>query len=179
MSDAEATHARTAARALATYEATRSFLGNDDAAMALIRSLMGAERTAVTFNGGLVRGALLLSVDKRKAVAGMASNVAHDLAPGAWTREDDDDAEETTFTTTECTYHAFFKRHDVGFLTAATCCSLDVPVWFGDVPKSVARVELAESMARDDARCCIRVSKGVADDSSTLDEPGSSRSGEK
>ena len=167
MGDAEATHTRTAARALATFEATRSFLGNDDATMALIRSLMGAERTAVTFNGGLVRGALMLSVDKRKTLAGMASNVCHDLAPGAWSREDDDDAAVTTFATTTCTYHAFFKRHDVEFLTAATCCSLDVPVWFGDVAKTVARVELAESMARGDARCCIRVSQG--DKSSNVD----------
>jgi hypothetical protein len=163
MGDAEATHTRTAARALATFEATRSFLGNDDAAMALIRSLMGAERTAVTFNGGLVRGALLLSVDKRKTLAGMASNVCHDLAPGAWSREDDDNAAVTTFATTTCTYHAFFKRYDVEFLTAATCCSLDVPLWFGDVAKTVARVELAESMARGDARCCIRVSQGATD----------------
>ncbi len=172
MEDAEATHTRTAARALATFEATRSFLGNDDAAMALIRSLMGAERTAVTFNGGLVRGALMLSVDKRKTLAGMASNVCHDLAPGAWSREDDDDAAVTTFATTTCTYHSFFKRHDVEFLTAATCCSLDVPVWFGDVAKTVARVELAESMARGDAQCCIRVSQG--DTNSNVDNSSAS-----
>jgi len=32
-----------------------------------------------------------------------------------------------------------------------------VEVWFGKVDEPTARVELAESKANGDARCCIRV----------------------
>jgi len=153
--DAEATHVKTAARALATYETLRPFLGNDEATLELLKTRAGAEKTAVTMNGGLVRGALMLSRNRAQTLAGMVANVTNDLAPGAWTRTDDDDG--ASFATTTCAYHTFFEKRDVAFLTTTTCCSLDVEVWFGKVDELTARVELAESKANGDARCCIRV----------------------
>lgn len=159
-SDAEATHAKTAARTIAAYEQLRPFLGNDDSTMDFLRTHAGAERTAVTMNGGLVKGALLLSRDRVQTLAGMVGNVTHDLRPGAWSRTNEDDG-SVSFTTCECTYYAFFKKHDAAFLTQTTCCSLDVPVWFGNVDPKTATVELGESLARGDPRCRITVRPGA------------------
>ena len=140
LGDVESTHVKTAARALATYETLRPFLGNDEATLEF------------------VRGALMLTGNRARALAGMVANVTNDLAPGAWTRTDDDDGGGgASFETTTCAYHAFFEKRDVAFLTTTTCCSLDVEVWFGNVREPTARVELAESKANGDARCRVRV----------------------
>lgn len=160
LGDVESTHVKTAARALATYETLRPFLGNDEATLEFVRARAGSEKTATTMNGGLVRGALMLRSrgNRARALAGMVANVTNDLAPGAWTRTDDDDGGGgASFETTTCAYHAFFEKRDVAFLTTTTCCSLDVEVWFGNVNEPTARVELAESKANGDARCRVRV----------------------
>ena len=150
----ETTHAKTAARACAVYECTRPYLGNDDATMDLIRTHAGAERTAQTMNGGLVRGALMLSRDPIATIASMVGNVTNDLAPGAWRREDGE------FVTSTCTYREFFKKRDMEFLTATTCCSLDVDVWFSGLDAKSATVTLESSMARGDPECRISVRAG-------------------
>ena len=162
LGDVESTHVKTAARALATYETLRPFLGNDEATLEFVRARAGSEKTATTMNGGLVRGALMLSGNlsgnRARALVGMVANVTNDLAPGAWSRTDDDDGGGgASFETTTCAYHAFFEKRDVAFLTTTTCCSLDVEVWFGNVNEPTARVELAESKANGDARCRVRV----------------------
>lgn len=160
VSDSERTHIKTAARALASYEMLRPFLGNDETTLETIKSHHGAETTATSLNGGLVRGALMLSANKIKTVASMVGNVTNDLAPGHWTREDLEDG-GATFTTTQCTYREFFARRDAEFLLETTCCSLDVDVWFGHVDPSAGRVELERSMARDgDESCRVAVRAG-------------------
>lgn len=160
VSDSERTHIKTAARALASYEMLRPFLGNDETTLETIKSHHGAETTATSLNGGLVRGALMLSANKIKTVASMVGNVTNDLAPGHWTREDLEDG-GATFTTTQCTYREFFARRDAEFLLETTCCSLDVDVWFGHVDPSACRVELERSMARDgDESCRVAVRAG-------------------
>ena len=114
----------------------------------------GAERTAQTMNGGLVRGALMLSRDPIATIASMVGNVTNDLAPGAWRREDGE------FVTSTCTYREFFKTRDMEFLTATTCCSLDVDVWFSGLDAKSATVTLESSMARGDPECRISVRAG-------------------
>jgi len=150
-----------ASRVCASYEILSPALG-EERARATIKSHMGAERTARTFNASLVRMALAMSVDKVGTLRGMCENVTNDLAPGEWTRSDDAESGDAEFTTTTCGYHAMFRRRGCEFLTSSTCCSLDVGVWFGDVAPSAGRVELVESMARGDARCRIKVSKGAS-----------------
>ena len=116
LGDVESTHVKTAARALATYETLRPFLGNDEATLEFVRARAGSEKTATTMNGGLVRGALMLSGNRARALVGMVANVTNDLAPGAWTRTDDDDGGGgASFETTTCAYHAFFEKRDVAF----------------------------------------------------------------
>ena len=160
VSDSERTHIKTAARALASYEMLRPFLGNDETTLETIKSHHGAETTATSLNGGLVRGALMLSANKLNTVASMVGNVTNDLAPGGWTREDLEDG-GATFTTATCTYKEFFGRRDAEFLLETTCCSLDVDVWFGNVDPSACRVELERSMARDgDESCRVAVRVG-------------------
>ena len=160
VSDSERTHIKTAARALASYEMLRPFLGNDETTLETIRSHHGAETTATSLNGGLVRGALMLSANKVKTVASMVGNVTNDLAPGRWTRTDSEDG-GATFTTATCTYKEFFARRDAEFLLETTCCSLDIDLWFGNVDPSVCKVELERSMARDgDENCRVAVHAG-------------------
>lgn len=96
----------------------------------------------------------MLSRDPIATIASMVGNVTNDLAPGAWRREDGE------FVTSTCTYREFFKKRDMEFLTATTCCSLDVDVWFSGLDAKSATVTLESSMARGDPECRISVRAG-------------------
>jgi hypothetical protein len=151
--------ATTEERALATYDCLRPYLGNDEETLRLIKAHHGAEATARTFNGGLIKGALMLARDKLGALKGFVENVTNDLGPeeGAWTKKEN--GETTTFRAQRCAYKDFFEARGAEFLLETTCCALDVEVWFRDVDESVGVVELRESMGKGDGQCCIVVGR--------------------
>ena len=145
LGDVESTHVKTAARALATYETLRPSWGttrrrSNSCARA-------GRKTATTMNGGLVRGALMLSGNRARALGGMVANVTNDLARRVGRARPGSGQAARRSRRRRARITRFLKR-DVAFLTTTTCCSLDVEVWFGNVT-SRRRAQLARSASGD------------------------------
>jgi hypothetical protein len=181
----EAGHARAAARVGAAAAALSPYIRDAGALRALLRALGGA-RSAPLTRAALAASLLFAPRPAALAAAALAAlrhdyGFAEDASPAHA-----EDASAARLVVTRCPYVSFFDAEADTLppgLAAATCCSLDAAVWFdllggsdaaeeqgsggGSVafavlralrPRAAAvRVELASSMARGDAACCLRV----------------------
>jgi hypothetical protein len=179
----EAGHARAAARVGAAGAALSPYIRDAGALRALLRSLGGA-RSAPLTRAALAASLLFAPRPAALAAAALAA-LRHDYGFAEPAHASPADASER-LVVTRCPYVSFFEAEADALppgLAAACCCSLDAAVWFdllggsdteeqgsgsgGSVafavlralrPRAAAvRVELASSMARGDAACCLCV----------------------